>query len=49
MERVLQVLMVGVLVVIGISALLSIRAHVRVWRYAPQMERLDSRPKSPEA
>lgn len=40
MERFLQVFTVLVLAVIGVSCLLSIRAHYLVWRYAPEKERL---------
>lgn len=51
MERFLQVIMVLALILIGISAALSIRAHVLVWMYQPPMERLrrgpEETPQSP--
>ena len=40
MDRLLQVLLGAMLLVISVSALLSIRAHYRVWRYSPPQERL---------
>jgi len=40
MDRLLQILLGTMLLMISISALLSIRAHYRVWRYSPPRERL---------
>lgn len=40
MERFLQVVAFTALVLIGISALLSIRGHYMVWKYGPLQERL---------
>lgn len=44
MDKVLQVFLFVALMLIGVSAALSIRAHYRVWRYAPPQERLPERP-----
>jgi len=49
MEKFLQVIMVLCLLAIGISAVLSIRAHFLVWMYAPPMERLPRGPQAPES
>ena len=48
MERFLQVIMVLALVLIGVSAALSIRAHILVWMYQPPMERLRRGPEEIE-
>jgi hypothetical protein len=48
MERFLQVIMLLALIAVGVSALLSIRAHFIVWRYSPPMERLPRGPETPQ-
>lgn len=45
-ERFLQVILGVVLLLVGVQALLTIRAHYIVWRYSPQAERL---PRPPQA
>jgi hypothetical protein len=40
MERVSRVIILLVLMAVGLSAVLSIRAHYMVWRYSPNQERL---------
>jgi hypothetical protein len=44
MEKTLQALGILVLLLIAVNCALSIRTHVRVWRYSPPPERLDARP-----
>lgn len=40
MDRALQVFAFVVLAIVGVSAALSIRMHINVWRFSPPMERL---------
>jgi len=44
-DKALQTIMLLCLILVGLSALLSIRAHYMVWRYSPLKERL---PRSPD-
>jgi hypothetical protein len=40
MERLSRVIILLVLAAVGLSAVLSIRAHYMVWKYSPPRERL---------
>jgi hypothetical protein len=39
-ERVTRLIVLLVLMAVGLSAVLSIRAHYMVWKYSPPRERL---------
>jgi len=48
MNRLLNVFVIFVLIMVGISATLGIRAHYMVWKYSPDRERLPRGPSQPQ-